>query len=277
MDLFGQEPEAGLLRAFISGAEDRVVVDAGAGRGGFTATMLTAGADHVHAVESSSENRQILGERFGDEPRVSVHDSVPAALPSPVGVLRIAGQGSELELLAETGGLQCDVVLVEHPRDRPGPSAGDIAEALRLRGFPHCALVGRQGGSPFVLWDDVQEPPTADALLIFVHGRALGRIASLILEFASRLSESRVARGEQGRALELRQHEALESLTRVVLRQAAVADERLEAIEELIETVIDLTRERDIQAHAAAARLAELERLAAEECDRNGSGRKSPV
>jgi hypothetical protein len=274
MDLYGQEPEASLLGAFISVLEHKTVVDVGAERGVFAKAMLAAGADHVHAIESTSESQRALTERFGDEPRVTVRGPGLDELPPRVGVLKIAGQGRESELLAETAGLSCDIVLLERPHDPSGRNVHDIAEGLRLRGFMHFALVGRQDGSPFVLWNDGDAPSSA-GLLIFVHARVLGRIVPLILEFAARLAERTTEGRERDAAFDEQQRRAIEGLKRIVYRQAAAADERLEAIEELIEAVNALTRERDIQAEAAAERLATILRLAAAEEEQSRRSRVS--
>jgi predicted rRNA methylase YqxC with S4 and FtsJ domains len=53
VDLYGQEPEARLLGAFLSRLDNRTVIDVGAERGAFAQQMLTAPA----AVRSISWNR----------------------------------------------------------------------------------------------------------------------------------------------------------------------------------------------------------------------------
>lgn len=71
--LYGQEPEAGLLAAFISRLENRSVIDVGAERGSFIDAMLEAGSDLVHAIEPEPKNVAFLRKRFGSDERVTIH------------------------------------------------------------------------------------------------------------------------------------------------------------------------------------------------------------
>ena len=272
MDRYAQEPEAGLLVALISSLEHKAVVDIGPEHGGFVEQMLLTGAD-VHVIRTESTSRQQLAERYGAEPRVTVHEPIEGQgrsvgslvadgrLPKRIGVLRIAGTDGDVGPLAAIGELTCDIVLVERPSDLPRSRADEIAAALRLEGFLHFALVGRQSGAPFVQWNDVDAPAGSVGLLVFVHARVLGRTAAVTLEYASGLAEGRAGLGERDPALENRQLEAIGALRRIVDLQAAAADDRLEAIEELLEALRAVTHERDLQAKAAAERLAVLERL----------------
>ena len=73
MDLYGQEPEAGLLASFIPRLEYRSVIDVGAERGAFAEEMLRAGSDAVHMIEPEPGNVAFLREHFRDDTRVTVH------------------------------------------------------------------------------------------------------------------------------------------------------------------------------------------------------------
>ena len=75
MDRYAQEPEAGLLVALISSLEHKAVVDIGPEHGGFVEQMLLTGAD-VHVIRTESTSRQQLVERYGAEPRVTVHEPI---------------------------------------------------------------------------------------------------------------------------------------------------------------------------------------------------------
>lgn len=74
MDLYGQDPEVGLLAAFSSRLESRSVIDVGAERGGFAEEMLRAGTDTVHVIEPEPANVAFLREHFRDDQRVVVHE-----------------------------------------------------------------------------------------------------------------------------------------------------------------------------------------------------------
>jgi FkbM family methyltransferase len=74
VNLYGQEPEAFLLRSFISRLDNRSVIDVGAERGSFVQQMLDGGAVAVHAVEPEPDNAAHLRSRFRDIPQVVVHE-----------------------------------------------------------------------------------------------------------------------------------------------------------------------------------------------------------
>ena len=74
MSLYGQEPEARLLGAFLSHLDHRAVIDVGAERGAFAEEMLRAGSDAVHVLEPEPGNAASLRQRFSDDPRVTVHE-----------------------------------------------------------------------------------------------------------------------------------------------------------------------------------------------------------
>lgn len=74
MDLYGQEPEAHLLRSFISRLDERTIIDVGAERGSFAEQMLEGGATEIHLIEPEPANAQHMRERFGDVAAVTVHE-----------------------------------------------------------------------------------------------------------------------------------------------------------------------------------------------------------
>jgi FkbM family methyltransferase len=74
VDLYGQEPEARLLGAFLSRLDNRTVIDVGAERGAFAEQMLRAGSGEIHLVEPEPENVAFLRAQFGGDARVTVHE-----------------------------------------------------------------------------------------------------------------------------------------------------------------------------------------------------------
>jgi len=74
VDLYGQEPEARLLGAFLSRLDNRTVIDVGAERGAFAQQMLRAGSGEIHLVEPEPGNVAFLRAEFGGDARVTVHE-----------------------------------------------------------------------------------------------------------------------------------------------------------------------------------------------------------
>jgi FkbM family methyltransferase len=74
VNLYGQEPEAFLLRSFLPRLDNRTVIDVGAERGSFAEQMIDAGAAAIHVVEPEPENAQFLRERFQNASSVIVHE-----------------------------------------------------------------------------------------------------------------------------------------------------------------------------------------------------------
>lgn len=72
VNLYGQEAEAQLLANVLPLLDRRSVVDVGAERGSLVETLLSAGADEIHAFEPEPHNVEFLRSRFTDE-RVTVH------------------------------------------------------------------------------------------------------------------------------------------------------------------------------------------------------------
>ena len=73
MELYGQEPEAALLAAFVPRLGTGSVIDVGAERGAFVEAMLRAGSTSVDLIEPEPVNVACLTERFGHDPRVKIH------------------------------------------------------------------------------------------------------------------------------------------------------------------------------------------------------------
>jgi FkbM family methyltransferase len=73
VSLYGQEPEAALIGAFLPKLGHRTVIDVGGEQGAFAEAMLQAGADAVHVIEPEPHNVAVLLERFVADPRVTVH------------------------------------------------------------------------------------------------------------------------------------------------------------------------------------------------------------
>jgi FkbM family methyltransferase len=74
VDLYGQEPEARLLGAFLSRLDNRTVIDVGAERGAFAEQMLRAGSGEIHLVEPEPDNAAFLRAQFAGDARVTVHE-----------------------------------------------------------------------------------------------------------------------------------------------------------------------------------------------------------
>jgi FkbM family methyltransferase len=155
-------------------------------------------------------------------------------LPERVGILKIDTEGHDLEVVRGLGGLECDVVMVEHWLHLPqslGPcpwTAEDMHEQLRPRGFSHVAFIMHVGEFVRLRWDRGDIEPGSMGNLIFINDRVLGQVASDLLDCASRLTDRvlNVARMYMEAAGE--RLEALEAVNRE-------ADKRLVVIEELRE------------------------------------------
>jgi FkbM family methyltransferase len=74
VNLYGQDAEVQLLRKILPKLSHRSVVDVGAERGNFARALLDAGADEIHVAEPEPRNVEFLRERFGGEPRVTIHE-----------------------------------------------------------------------------------------------------------------------------------------------------------------------------------------------------------
>jgi FkbM family methyltransferase len=256
VSLFGQEPEAWLLGAFIARLEHRSVIDVGAERGGLAVELLRAGSEVVHVIDPEPENAAFLRERFSGDARVTVHENaisnadgelslhksvapdgkpvtfghtllerpdtdeiawretIPVTarslaslvdageIPSRIGVLKVDTEGHDLAVVSGMGGLDADVVMVEHWTDLPHSlgacpwTIDDMHSELRPRGFEHYAFIAHRGEFVILQWDDGHVPHGHMGNLVFVHERALESLALSMLALASSLATRTVEVGE---------------------------------------------------------------------------------
>jgi FkbM family methyltransferase len=84
MDLYLQEPEVLLLTALNSGLTERSVIDVGAERGAFVASLLRGGSTEIHAIEPEPDNADFLRTSFENDPRVFVHEYAITNVDGPV-------------------------------------------------------------------------------------------------------------------------------------------------------------------------------------------------
>lgn len=294
VDAYGQEPETRFLSRIVPRLEEPSAIDVGAERGAFVAALLEGGATSVHAFEPEPRNVDALRARFQSDARVALHDiavsdadheltlrlskdlaGVPLSfghtvldrpdtdqiawdrsirvearslgslvetgeLPSRVGIVKVDTEGHDLAVVVGMGALECDVLMVEHWVDLPhslGPcpwTLDEMAAAAEEHGFSHFAFLHHRDELTILEWDEAHAPSGSMGNLVFLNDRVADSLYPVALEISSSLALDVLAAAEA---------------------RAAVNAERLAVIE-------DLTRERDIQAEAAAVRLAALEELA---------------
>lgn len=313
MTLYGQEPEADLLGAFIAKLGSRVVVDVGAERGSFAQALLDAGADELHAIEPEPANAEALRRRFGGDGRVHVHEVAvsvadgelelhrsvdPTGAPVPfghtllerpdtdeiawrekirvdgrslaslvdrgqiprrVGILKVDTEGHDLAVVSALGGLDADVVMVEHWMDLPHSlglcpwTTEEMVSTLAQHGFSHFAFIVHRGELVSLQWDDGDVPSGHMGNLIFVHDRVLGDVLSDVLACAVLLTRT---------------------IVELATVRSVAADDRLALIDELSRgheaALKELQHDRDLQADAAVTRLEAIEKLK-EERDLQGA------
>lgn len=102
MDLYGQEPEAQLLRSFLARLDNRAVIDIGAERGSLTEEMIDGGASAIHVVEPEPDNAAFLRGRFGDVPAVTVHEYAASNADGPLELRRSSSPGGETVTFGHT-------------------------------------------------------------------------------------------------------------------------------------------------------------------------------
>lgn len=95
MDLYGQEPEAFLLRSFLPRLDNRTIIDVGAERGSFAEQMIDAGAAAIHVVEPEPENARFLRELFQNSPSVIVHEYAISNTDGPLELRRSSAPSGE--------------------------------------------------------------------------------------------------------------------------------------------------------------------------------------
>lgn len=74
MDLYGQDPELGLLTGFMPHLDRRSMLDVGAERGSLAHAMLAAGVEELHAFDPQRDNAEAMRARFAGDTRVRVHE-----------------------------------------------------------------------------------------------------------------------------------------------------------------------------------------------------------
>jgi FkbM family methyltransferase len=134
MDLYGQEPEARLLGAFLSRLEERSVIDVGAEHGSLVEEMLRSGAEAVHAIEPEPGNANFIRERFGGVAHVSVHEYAVSDLDGELELYRsVDPSGAPLSfghtLLERT---DTDEIAWREPIRVAGRSLASLVEAGEL-------------------------------------------------------------------------------------------------------------------------------------------------
>lgn len=129
MDLYGQEPEAQLLRSFLPRLDDRVVIDVGAERGSFAEEMIDAGAWAIHLVEPEPDNAAFLRARFGDVPAVSVHECAASNADGSLELRRSSSLDGEAVTFGHT--------LLE----RPSTDEISWSDSVKVRGRSLASLV----------------------------------------------------------------------------------------------------------------------------------------
>jgi FkbM family methyltransferase len=332
VSLYGQQPEAGLLASFLVRLDHRDVVDVGAERGAFVGEMLLAGSPAVHAIEPEPENVAFLRSTYGGDPRVVVHGvaagdvdgelalhrsvtrggapvsfahtmldppdaaeiawadtvSVPARslsslvesgeVPARVGVVTIDTEGYDLAVVRGMGSLDADVVMVEQWTDVPlslGPcpwTSDEMAGALVARGFSNFASLLHLGELVIVQWNEGHVPGGSVANLVFIHDRVIDLLLPAVLDTASALARqaAEAAGGQASLATALQSSVAEISRERDVQARAAaerlarldeLAAEHAGSVEELTRQLQALARERDLQASVAEERLVAIEEL----------------
>jgi FkbM family methyltransferase len=95
VNLYGQEPEAFLLRSFLRRLDNRTIIDVGAERGSFADLMVEAGATKIYAVEPEPDNAQFLRERFQTTSSVIVHEYAISNTDGPLELHRSSAPSGE--------------------------------------------------------------------------------------------------------------------------------------------------------------------------------------
>jgi FkbM family methyltransferase len=73
MDVYEQNAELRLLSSLVSRVESPTMIDVGAELGAISEHLLAAGVESLHAFDAHPDNAGALSARFGDDPRVTVH------------------------------------------------------------------------------------------------------------------------------------------------------------------------------------------------------------
>lgn len=124
-------------------------------------------------------------------------------IPSSVGVIKVDTEGHDLAVVLGMGGLEADVVMVEHWSDLPRGlgvcpwTTEEILTALSARGFHHFAFIIHRGEFVTLKWDDGNVERGAMGNLIFLHNRVLDRLLPDVLEGAGAMAERAVTVGQR--------------------------------------------------------------------------------
>jgi hypothetical protein len=227
----------------------------GPGPGVISQAVLAAGIRELHLFEADGEKAKLLRRRFENDTRVVVHEGDGLDLtalgadeiPRRIGIVKIDPSGAELATIRMLLDVEPEIVAV-------GCRAGAVSSAwsptemvatLHDRGFLDFGFVGRRGGRDIIRWQDAALEDDDVGALVFLGSRTLGHSLAAILEFA----------------IDLDQGPAVDRVVRELCRHAAAADDRLEAIEELLTDIRALQREREVVASAASERLDALKAL----------------
>jgi FkbM family methyltransferase len=293
VDLYGQEPEARLLATFISRLENRVVIDVGAECGAFTEVMVEAGASEIHAIEPEPRNAQFLRERFGDDPRVSVHEWA----------INVADGEIELHMSTDAQGApmtyghsmlerdDTDEIAWGETITVPGRSLASLSEDGVIPKRVGILKVDTEGNDLAVIagmgdlesdvvmvehWQDLPQslgpcPWTSEEMISALRQRGFSHFAFVVHrgEFVIlQWDDGDVPAGHMGNIIFLHDRvsdrllvdvlDSASTLAKISIEKAemhaSAAAERLEALEAL-------KRERDVQADAAQARLTLIDEL----------------
>src|SRR5262249_39548293 len=143
----------------------------------------------------------------------------------------------------------CDIIAVDHWLELPEPygrcpwSADEMISSVSRAGLGQFAFVRHRGESTILQWADATALPGDSGTMVFVHDRVLPEALPVVLRNASVLGQRLADLAD----LRLDQ----------LVKLAYVRDLKADVIEQL-------EKERDVQAVAAAERLAVIETLTTE-------------
>jgi FkbM family methyltransferase len=286
MALYGQDAEIRFLASVLPKLTRRSVIDVGAERGGFTESMLAAGADEIHAIEPDRTNVESLRERFGRDSRVTIHETAVDAIDG----------NAELYLSSSPSGAP---VSFGHTLTRRDDSTELVwADAITVTTRSLCSLVAEgvlparvgivkidtEGRDLAIVsglgdlecdvlmtehWTDLPRslgpcPWTADELLAEVSPRGFGHFACFVHRGECTVLQWDDGRVEAGAAANLvffHERVLADVLTNLLAAASELAREAVDVAERRRETITLLDTERELQTHEAAARLEALTEL----------------
>jgi FkbM family methyltransferase len=286
MDLYGQNAEIRFLASVLPKLTRRSVIDVGAERGGFTESMLAAGANEVHAIEPERMNVEALRERFGRDSRVAIHEtaidaidgtaelylsSSPSGTPVSFGHTLTRRDGStelvwadaitvttrSLASLVAEGVIPARVGIVKIDTE-----GRDLAIVSGL-GELECDVLMTEH------WTDLPRsvgpcPWTADELLAEVSPRGFRHFACFVHREECTVvqwDDGRVQVGAAANLVFFHERVLANVLTDLLAAASELARETVDVAESLRETISVLDTERELQEHEAAARLEALNEL----------------